>query len=439
MEEETKKNYSDYYSSDITQPTYDNSKDQEYLDYLNKSKENSLARIDELTNNLKDKSYQELLKSNVALQNAKDTALKYTNNAMKASGYGSQGYGETNFARNNNAYLNSLGTIKSNYNDNLSDIEQSAIESKLSAEQNYDEAYLSMLQNQSNRAWEDYQADKSNYFNQQNQIANWKKNDADNNNLADTTNNDDIFTDIYNYVAGSDYDTAIEYLKKTGYVDDDGNIIANGLNETQQTRLKNLLYTLETGTTDNSTNNGFYIKNQSYSDLDTKMSFYYQTTDGKMKQANNKFREELETLKERLFNGKDIVAGDIVHLINGYDDSIYLKINEDGTFTQVSESAYDKVSSSKQKEIENTENGMGTVGDFSLFNPRLSYAYIPISKMYSEGTVKKGDYFEYEFEGQKFYCYINKNGSLGLTTKEEYDKASSKKTINLEDYYKKQD
>lgn len=67
--------------------------------------------------------YSTLYDKEVALENAKSQALKYTQNQIRAGGFGGTGYGSSLQAGTYNKYLNKVGEAESEFNKNMKEID----------------------------------------------------------------------------------------------------------------------------------------------------------------------------------------------------------------------------------------------------------------------------------------------------------------------------
>ena len=72
----------------------------------------------------RDQEYGTLFDKEVALENAKANALKYTKNQINAQGFGGTGYGSTMQGGIYNTYMNKVGEANDEYNANIKEINQ---------------------------------------------------------------------------------------------------------------------------------------------------------------------------------------------------------------------------------------------------------------------------------------------------------------------------
>jgi len=118
VDEETERTYQD------TIPN----KDTLYQKTITEQANNNANNSDNALNNdnyydlLKNQSYKTLLNSEIQAGIAKDQALKYTQNQLNASGYGTQGLSESTRAGLYNNYINALNNAQANYDQNMLDI-----------------------------------------------------------------------------------------------------------------------------------------------------------------------------------------------------------------------------------------------------------------------------------------------------------------------------
>lgn len=321
----------------LTRPTYNDTYEKQYLEYLQNSKDNQKTYLDELKESLKHSSYTDLLRSNVALSNARDTALSHTNTAMTAMGYGSQGYGSTNYSRQQNAYLNALGQNRSAYADRNAEIEQSYQSSMLDAQKNYDEMYLSYLDRLSSNARDEYLAELNNYYNQLNQKNEWDREDYENSLLEEDVANDDLYNSILDNMetAHTSDEKLNNYLTQIGATITDGKVNfdgISGLTNDQKTMLEQRYYAILNGEEESS--------EDTYFNLDG--SFIAYDSDGKRVSyndgANNHFKGELEEINGLLVDGT-AKNGDVFKLTNGSGEYIYVKL-VDGQIKGISQADY---------------------------------------------------------------------------------------------------
>lgn len=97
-----------------------------------------MAEIDEYYKRQKEQLEQEKLNAAIQLNNARQDAMKNTQNYLRGSGYGTQGYGATQMINTNNAYNNQLGANKNDYWKRLQELDQQQNEA---IQQKYQESF----------------------------------------------------------------------------------------------------------------------------------------------------------------------------------------------------------------------------------------------------------------------------------------------------------
>jgi len=86
----------------------------------------------------KQQEYSKLLDSEVQLENAKQNAMKYTQNQINAQGLGGSGVGSSMQSGMYNKYLNSLGSARQDYNTNIQTLDyQQAQEQQANADDRF--------------------------------------------------------------------------------------------------------------------------------------------------------------------------------------------------------------------------------------------------------------------------------------------------------------
>lgn len=95
-------------------------------DYIHRAESNpsGTSATDDYYQLARDQEYSTLFDKEVALENAKSNALKYTNNQINAMGFGGTGYGSSMQSGIYNTYLNRVGDARSEYNTNIKEIAQ---------------------------------------------------------------------------------------------------------------------------------------------------------------------------------------------------------------------------------------------------------------------------------------------------------------------------
>ena len=317
-------------------------------------------------NALKNESYKTLLNSEIQASVARDQALKYTNNSLRANGYGNQGLAESTNLGVQNQYRNALANASNNYMANMSQINQDQRQEhilnqeKLVAQQ--DNTLAGIKQNLSNaettdalnKAIETYgygivNSDGSVDWNQEalNGLSEQGKKDlmsyyqlasASLNTKAEDKANAKL-NDNFNVVATlmdsvDDIDTMNKILATFGYgeVDKDGNmdwtkLDNSSLDEDSKKQLKSLyeIYNSKLGSdsTLDQLNKLEYIKNNGEGDVST---------------LGEHFKEEMKYIVHNSKDGK-YLNGDVVFITNGQGEKIYMQYSNGG-FKMVDEDTY---------------------------------------------------------------------------------------------------
>ncbi len=92
-----------------------------YKDAFQETRDFNDEEANKYYENLKSESYRTLLNQQVQAAAAKENALKYTNNMMQRSGYGTQGVSESTGLGISNSYRNALATYQNDYNNALNE------------------------------------------------------------------------------------------------------------------------------------------------------------------------------------------------------------------------------------------------------------------------------------------------------------------------------
>ena len=247
-----------------------------------------MAEIDEYYKRQKEQLEQEKLNAAIQLNNARQDAMKNTQNYLRGSGYGSQGYGASQMINTNNAYNNQLGT---NQNDYWSKLQE------LNAQQNQarQQEYTSNFENFSNSAG---------------------------------SFDDDTF-----YTQGQAYGLFKQDNTGKWQIDTENEAYKN-LSLANQNALKGLVQNHENNL--NSTNIGktkFGTDgNVSYVDVNGQYS-----TDT----IDKKFKLETNALNAALAGGKEIKNGSAIEMTNDWGDRVFLQYRN-GELYYIDQTTYDK-------------------------------------------------------------------------------------------------
>ena len=98
----------------------------------------------------RDQEYNLLLNKEVALENAKSNAMKYTQNQINAQGFGGTGYGSSLQSGTYNNYVNKANEAYANYGENIKNINMQENEAKLAEANDRFESVTTMLQQADN-------------------------------------------------------------------------------------------------------------------------------------------------------------------------------------------------------------------------------------------------------------------------------------------------
>jgi len=82
--------------------------------------------------NLKNESYKAMLDSEIQASVARDQAMKYTQNQMNATGYGTQGLAQSSMVGIQNNYRNALADAAKQYDTSINEINQSELQNSVS-------------------------------------------------------------------------------------------------------------------------------------------------------------------------------------------------------------------------------------------------------------------------------------------------------------------
>lgn len=205
-----------------TTPTTTKTADQTWREAIEKYGQDQKNYINEYYNSLKDSSYKKLLNDRISASIAKAQALKSTNTALKANGYGSQGVADSNYASMNNAYINALGSANSSYNETIAGYNQEMASKMSDISQAQDQYYLNYLQQQATN---------------------------------ERSDNETSFSDFINGMSSLTTDEAKANYAKDRITEKDGKFYLDGreLTSNEVTRYKNALANLDQSSTDTTT------------------------------------------------------------------------------------------------------------------------------------------------------------------------------------------
>lgn len=313
-----------------------------------------MAEIDEYYKRQKEQLEQEKLNAAIQLNNARQDAMKNTQNYLRGSGYGSQGYGASQMINTNNAYNNQLGT---NQNDYWSKLQE------LNAQQNQarQQEYTSNFENFSNSAG---------------------------------SFDDDTF-----YTQGQAYGLFKQDNTGRWQIDTENDAYKN-LSLANQNALKGLVQNHENNL--NSTNIGktkFGTDgNVSYVDVNGQYS-----TDT----IDKKFKLETNALNAALAGGKEIKNGSAIKMTNVYGDTVYLQY-KNGELYYVDKNTYEKGKNQfevRNGKVANVKNGGTDTKDVDFLGDLDEDTQEKIEYLFSRNSNaqdRNKDRVEYSFGGKNY-------------------------------------
>lgn len=255
-----------------------------------------MAEIDEYYKRQKEQLEQKKLNAAIQLNNARQDAMKNTQNYLRGSGYGSQGYGASQLINTNNAYNNQLGNNQNDYWKRLQELDQQQNEA---IQQKYQESF-----------------DKFS-------------------NVAGSFEGDNFYTQ------GQLYGLFKQDNTGKWQIDTENDAYKN-LSLANQNALKGLVQNHENNL--NSTNIGT-------KKFGTDGNVSYVTINGihETDTIDNKFKLETNALNSALAGGKEIKNGSAIEMTNTWGDKVYLQY-KNGELYYIDQATYDK---SKNKFIVN--------------------------------------------------------------------------------------
>lgn len=313
-----------------------------------------MAEIDEYYKRQKEQLEQEKLNAAIQLNNARQDAMKNTQNYLRGSGYGSQGYGASQMINTNNAYNNQLGN---NQNDYWSKLQE------LNAQQNQarQQEYTSNFENFSNSAG--------------------------------------AFDDDSFYTQGQAYGLFKQDNTGKWQIDTENDAYKN-LSLANQNALKGLVQNHESNV--NSTN----IGTKKYG-VDGNISFKTANGEYAIDTIENKFKTENMNLNASIDSGKINKNGSVIKMTNAYGDTAYLQY-KNGELYYIDKNTYEN--GKNQFEVRNgkvaniKEDGSDTkdvdfISDLDYdTQKKIEYLFSRNSNMQD----RKKDRVEYSFGGKNY-------------------------------------
>lgn len=239
-------------------------------------------------NALKNESYKSLLNSEVQASIARDQALKYTNNSLRANGYANQGLAESTGLGIQSQYSNALANAANNYRNSIQDINTQQRTEQLNTQRDNFESVTSLM--------------------------------------SGAMNQDELQNVLTTY----------------GYMDDKGNWKDDSLSSLDENSQKQLqiLYNMYNSQLADS-------PSSTMTSLDALNAGTYQGNDTKIKTLGDHYSEEMKLLWHKGSNG-EFDKGESFVVKNGNGDTVYMQWVGNG-FRIVNEEKYN--ASSKKHEL----------------------------------------------------------------------------------------
>lgn len=313
-----------------------------------------MAEIDEYYKRQKEQLEQEKLNAAIQLNNARQDAMKNTQNYLRGSGYGSQGYGASQMINTNNAYNNQLGN---NQNDYWSKLQE------LNAQQNQarQQEYTSNFENFSNSAG--------------------------------------AFDDDSFYTQGQAYGLFKQDNTGKWQIDTENDAYKN-LSLANQNALKGLVQNHENNV--NSTNIGKtkFGTDGNVSYVDVNGNYSTDTID-------KKFKLETNALNSALAGGKEIKNGSAIEMTNEYGDRVFLQYRN-GELYYVDKNTYENEKNQfevRNGKVTNVKKGVTDSNDVDFLNDLDKETQEKIEYLFSRNSNasdRKKDRVEYSYGGKNY-------------------------------------
>lgn len=337
MPDKKEKDYYDYYSEDMSQQA---NATQQYYDMAEQQR------------------YTDLLNSKIESENAKNMALKYSQQQLANQGFASQGYGSSINAGYYNTYANQLAQAQSDYNFDMNTMrleEQQALNNIMSQDKAIQQTNM--------------------------------------NNMINSANSINQLNKIY-----SEYGY--------GYVDENtGEFIWNekpsNMSNSEWTNLK-LSYTIKEDNLSTPQKATYTIENIS--------SAIYRDSNGELRNIGEDFEDELKDVIYNQSQGK-YKNGDVITLTSKKGRRVTLKYNN-GTFEIIDEE--DNESTSNSKNID--EGKLMSRNDFvSKYRTEYSASIDQFERDWESGKYKEGETYELKSNnGQKTLFIVFENGKYKI-------------------------
>lgn len=313
-----------------------------------------MAEIDEYYKRQKEQLEQEKLNAAIQLNNARQDAMKNTQNYLRGSGYGSQGYGASQMINTNNAYNNQLGN---NQNDYWSKLQE------LNAQQNQarQQEYTSNFENFSNSAG--------------------------------------AFDDDSFYTQGQAYGLFKQDNTGKWQIDTENEAYKN-LSLANQNALKGLVQNHENNV--NSTNIGTRKFGEN-----GEVSFTTANGDLSIDTIDKKFKLETNALNSALAGGKEIKNGSVIKMANNYGDTVYIQY-KNGELYYVDKNTYENGKNQfevRNGKVTNVKKGVTDSNDVDFLNDLDKETQEKIEYLFSRNSNapdRKKDRVEYSYGGKNY-------------------------------------
>lgn len=313
-----------------------------------------MAEIDEYYKRQKEQLEQEKLNAAIQLNNARQDAMKNTQNYLRGSGYGSQGYGASQMINTNNAYNNQLGN---NQNDYWSKLQE------LNAQQNQarQQEYTSNFENFSNSAG---------------------------------SFDDDSF-----YTQGQAYGLFKQDNTGKWQIDTENDAYKN-LSLANQNALKGLVQNHENNV--NSTNIGTRKFGEN-----GEVSFTTANGDLSIDTIDKKFKLETNALNSALAGGKEIKNGSVIKMANNYGDTVYIQY-KNGELYYVDKNTYENGKNQfevRNGKVTNVKKGVTDSDEVDFLNDLDEETQRRIEYLFSRNSNaqdRKKDRVEYSYGGKNY-------------------------------------
>lgn len=238
----------------------------------------------------RDQEYTALLDKEVQLENAKQNAMKYTNNQLASQGLDSTGYGSTQQSAIYGQYMNALGSAQNTAQSNVSNINLQESEANETAANDRFKSITTMLSSATSK------------------------------------------------------DQMDSLLRDYGYMDENGEWLTkkpDGVSDDDWYQMR-YYYNLQKDTLGEDDFNGTY-----YNGTDGLSEGTYLKSDGSTASIGSNFGNEVSLLSAKVSAG-DVPYGSVICVANGHGETIYVMYTKKG-FRMSTQDAFEQQDGSKQK------------------------------------------------------------------------------------------